>query len=51
MIGETLEQVRLVRDDAQMVQLHLSLGPGQRLRPIERDRITMPVGQIEHVFP
>ena len=50
MIGEALEQMRFVRADAEMVKLHLRLRPGKRRRPLERHRIVMLVGQIEHLF-
>ena len=47
--GEALEQAGLVRVDAQVEQLDLRLGPGQKAGALERGRVVMLVGQAEHV--
>ena len=44
-IGEPLEEMRLVRRHSEMMQLHLSLGPGQRGRAVERRGVVMLVGE------
>ena len=46
--GEALEQAGLARIDAEMVQLHLRLGPGQRGRALEGGGVAMLVDQVEH---
>ena len=48
-IGKALKQMRLVRADAQMMELHLRLRPGKRARSLERHCIVMLVGEIEHI--
>lgn len=50
MIGKPLEQMRIVRVDAEMVQLHLGLRPGERLRSVKRHRLMMLVDEIEHLI-
>ena len=47
MVGEALEEVRLVGADAEMVELHLRLRPGQRDRALEGRRVVVLVGQVE----
>ena len=49
MAGEALEERRLVAGDAQVVQLHLSLGPRERGGTIERCAVAVLVGQVEHL--
>ncbi len=46
-IGEPLEEMRVVGRDAQMMKLHLRLGPGQHRRALERHRVVMLVGKVE----
>ena len=48
MAGETLEQAGFARIDAEMMELHLRLGPGQRGRPLERGGVAMLVDEVEH---
>ena len=50
MAGETLKQAGLAGIDAEMMQLHLCLGPGQRRRALERGGVAMLVHQIQHLF-
>ena len=38
-VGQALEEMRLVRLDAEVVELHLGLGPGEGGRPLERGRL------------
>ena len=45
--GETLEQAGLARIDAEVVELHLRLGPGQRGRPLEGGGVAMLVDEVE----
>jgi hypothetical protein len=49
-IGKPLEQMRIVRVDAEMVQLHLGLRAGERLRSVKRHRLMMLVDEIEHLI-
>ena len=46
-VGEPLEEVRLVRLDAEVVQLDLGLGPGERRRALEGRRVAVLVGEVE----
>ena len=48
-IGETLEQVRLVRRNSEMVELNLSLGPSQCGRTFESRNIMMLIGQADNL--
>ncbi len=48
MAGETLEQAGFARIDAEVVELHLRLGPGQRGRPLEGGGVAMLVDEVEH---
>ena len=48
--GETLEHAGFAGIDAQMMQLHLSLGPGQGRRPLECESVPMLVDKIEYRF-
>ena len=45
--GETLEQARFARIDAEMMQLHLRLRPGERRRPLEGGCVAMLVDEVE----
>ena len=49
--GETLEQACLARIDAEMVELHLGLGPGERCRPFEGSGVAMLVDEVKQRFP
>ena len=51
MSGETLELVRLVPIDAEVMELHLRLGPGKRDRPVERADVVCLVDDVEQLFP
>jgi hypothetical protein len=50
MAGQTLEQTRFARSDAEIVELHLRLRPGKRSHAIEGGYVPMPVGEVEHRF-
>ena len=45
--GQALEQVRLVGADAEVMELHLGLGPRQRGRALERGRVAVLVGEVQ----
>ena len=45
--GQALEEMRLVGRDAEVVQLHLRLRPGQRGRAVERRRIAVLLREVE----
>ena len=47
--GEVLEEMGLVHADAEMVDLHLRLGPGERGGPVEGRRISILVGEGERL--
>ena len=47
MVGETLEEVRFVGPDAEMMELHLRLGPRQGDRALEGGRVMVLVDQVE----
>lgn len=51
MSGEALELVCLVPIDAEVMELHLRLGPGQRDRAVERADVVGPVDDVEQLFP
>ena len=46
-VGEALEEVRLVGVDAEVMELHLGLGPGERRGALERGRLAVLVGEVE----
>ena len=46
---EALKEARLVGIDAEIMKLHLRLGPGQRGRPFEGVGVAMLVDHIQHV--
>ena len=48
-IGETLEEMRFVGVDAEVMELHLRLGPGERDRALEGGGVVMLVDQIERL--
>ena len=50
MSGEPLKQARFARGDAKMVQLHLTLRPGERRGARERGRVAVFVDAIEKRF-
>ncbi len=45
--GQALKVGRLLRLDVEMAQLHLGLGPGERLRPVEGAAIVVLVDEIQ----
>ena len=45
-----LEQMRLFRANAQVMQLHLRLGPGQRQSALERPGIPILVREVQHLL-
>ncbi len=49
-VGQPLEEVGLVGLDAEVMELHLGLRPGEDRRPLERRRLAVLVGQIEDLF-
>ncbi len=51
MARDPLEQAGFGRIDAEVVELHLRLGPGQRGRTLERGGVAMLVDEIEHRRP
>ena len=50
-ISETLKKMRFVGVNAQVMQLHLCLRPRQRHCALERGRVVMLVGQVDHFGP
>ena len=44
---QSLKQARFARGDAKMMQLHLSLGPGERRGARERSRVAVFVDAVE----
>ncbi len=50
MARQALEQAGFARVDAEMMELHLRLRPGQRRRPLERGDVPMLVDEVEHRF-
>ena len=46
-IGETLEEMRFVGTDAEVMELHLRLGPRERHRALEGGGVVMLVHQVE----
>ena len=50
MSGETLEFARLFPVDAEMMELHLRLGPGERGRPLERADVVGPCRRRRAAF-
>src|SRR5271170_8042825 len=49
-VREALEQKRLFRSDAQVMQLHLRLRPRQRVSTLEGSDVAIFVGEIQHLF-
>ncbi|MEJ2320690.1 MAG: hypothetical protein P8Y21_15305, partial [Gemmatimonadales bacterium] len=48
-VGETLEEMRLVLGDPEVVQLDLCLGPGQRALSLEGCRLAVLLGELERL--
>ena len=48
-VGETLEELRFVGPDAEMMELHLRLGPRQGDRALEGGRVMVLVDQVERL--